>query len=241
MANFDFELLAEIAENAPVAGNSSYKNLGRTWMDNLQVSKWDGNNKKFEKTAYTGGAIAEGGTLEFQLHQEITKKDGDTFTKTWYLQVRENGKRTKTDWGTHVKPSIVHVFKDLKSFFKAMSGNGSFCEIEDFDTGRDREDKNGKIDDATGEVKKYAVTTPKFVTLFKNKSEMDKVKKAREEARAKAEMSFANDGDIPQEVINSFKGFVKACGGLDEAREALDGDQYEEYDVEEVIKVAFPE
>ena len=227
--NFDFDLLAEIAESAPVAGgNFSYTNYGRTFMDNLNTSSWDNDTKKFIKVPYTGGQIVEGSTLEFQLHQEIEKKDGETFVKTWYIQVKESGKRNKTTWGDITKPSILKTFKSLGAFFKAMSGKGTYCAIEDFDTGKDREDKNGKLDD-NGEVKKYAITAPKFVEVFKNKVECDKAKAKK----------FAKDalpaGAVPVGVINTFKATVESLGGLDEVKEQFP-EEFEGYPIEDVIR-----
>lgn len=200
--DFDFGLLAEIAENAPVAGgNTSFTNYGRTWLDKVMVSKWNNDTKSFEKNDYTGGQVVAGSTIEFQLHQEIEKKDGDKFTKTWYVQVKESGKRAKdkTAWGEWTKPSIVTTFKTIALFFKAMSGEGSYCAIEDYFTGKTREDKNGKTDDM-GNVKEYDVTAPKFVEVFKNKKEMDKAKAAK----------FAKkDNGIPAEVIGEARGLLK--------------------------------
>lgn len=226
--NFDFDLLAEIAEQAPVAGgNFNYTNYGRTWMDNLQVSRYV--KDRYEKTPYTGGQIAEGGTLEFQLHQEIEKKDGDTFTKTWYIQVKESGKRNKTTYGEVTKPSIVKVFKTLNVFFKAMMGNGSYCAVEDFDTGKDREDKNGKIDETTGEVKKYPVMAPKFVEVFKSKGECDKAK------AVKFAKDALPDGAVPLSVINQFKSTVEMLGSLQEAKSQF-ALEFEGYPIEDVIR-----
>lgn len=228
--NFDFDLLAEIAEAAPTAGRSfNYTNFGRTYMDNLNTSSWDNDTRQFIKVPYTGGAIPQGATLEFQLHQEIEKKDGESFVKTWYVQVKENGKRAKTDWGSVIKPSALKVFTSLSGFFKAMSGKGVYCAIEDYDTGKDREDKNGKIDDTTGEVKKYPVTCPKFTEVFKNKSECDKAKAAR----------FAKDalpkGAVPVSVINTFKATVESLGGLAETKEQF-ALEFEGYPIEDVIR-----
>ena len=228
--NFDFDLLAEIAEQAPTAGRSfNYTNYGRTWMDNLQTSSWDNDERKFTKVPYTGGQLANGATLEFQLHQEIEKKDGETFNKTWYIQVKENGKRVKTDWGSVVKPSIVKSFETLAKFFKAMSGNGTYCAIEDFDTGKDREDKNGKIDDLTGEVKKYPVMAPKFVEVFKSKSECDKAK------AAKFAKDALPDGAVPIGVVNTFKATVEALGSVAEAKSQF-ALEFEGYPIEDVIR-----
>ena len=222
--NFDFDLLAEIAESAPVAGSSNFTNYGRAWMDNLQVSSWDTANNTFKKVVYEGGKIGNGETLEFQVHQEITKKDGTTFNKTWFIQLKESGKRSKTDWGEVIKPSVMKTFKDLKSFFKSLSGNGSYCAIEDFDTGRD-----SKKNDSNGNP--YPVTIPKFTALFKNESECKKAQAAR-----------FNNGNAPKgvtkEVINLFKGFVSSVGGLEQAVELLPDDQYEGYDLNEVIKAS---
>ncbi len=232
--NFDFDLLTEIAENAPVAGSSNYINLGRVWMDNLQVSQWDNGNKKFVKEEYTGGKLEEGQTLEFQIHQEIDKKDGDTFVKTWYVQLKESGKRSKTDWGEVIKPSVIKTFKDLKSFFKGLSGNGSYMAVEDFDTGRDskKNDNNGNP---------YPVTTPKFISLFKGEKEM-KAEKARREA-LRNEFPPSDNGSVPQSVINSFKGVVTSAGSLEDAIELIneqsDG-EYEGYPVATVADLAFP-
>lgn len=235
MSDFDFDLLAEIAEQAPTAGRSfNYTNYGRTWMDNLQTSSWDNDTRMFTKTPYTGGQIPQGSTLEFQLHQEIEKQDKDTFIKTWYIQVKENGKRAKTDWGTFIKPSALKVFASLSAFFKAMNGKGVYCAIEDYDTGRDREDKNGKIDDATGEVKKYPVTCPKFIETFKNKSESDKAKAAR----------FAKDalpnGAVPLGVINTFKATLSTLGettekGLKEMYVQFP-ETFEGYPIDDVVR-----
>lgn len=228
--NFDFDLLAEMAEKAPVAGgNFSYTNYGRTFMDNLQTSFYDKDTQKYIKVPYTGGQIAEGSALEFQLHQEIEKKDGESFVKTWYIQVKESGKRNKTTWGDVTKPSILKSFKSLGVFFKAMSGKGTYCAIEDFDTGKDREDKNGKLDDTTGEVKKYAITAPKFIEVFESKAKCDKAKAAK----------FAKDalpaGAVPVGVINTFKATVQALGSLAEAKSQFPL-EFEGYPIEDVIK-----
>ena len=229
MSDFDFNLLAEIAESAPVAGgNFNYTNYGKTWMDNLQVSKYNQTTSKYEKRPYTGGQIGEGEVLEFQLHQEIEKKDGETFNKTWYVQVKENGKRTKTDWGTYIKPSITKTFKSLGEFFKAMN-KGTYAAVEDYDTGRDREDKNGKIDEQTGEVKKYPVTAPRFVEIFANKKACDEAKKAK----------FAKDalpeGAVPLSVVNTFKATVEALGSVNEAKSQF-ALEFEGYPIEDVIR-----
>jgi len=230
--NFDFDLLAEIAENAPTAGGSNYTNYGRVFMDNLQASKWDNDIRQFIKRPYAGGELeknSEGKTIEtfeFQLHQEIAKKDGDTFIKTWYVQVKDNGVRAKdhTDWGDVIKPSTLKVFKTLGAFFKAISGKGTYCAIEDFATGRTRPNKN----DAD---KPYDVTAPKFLQSFKNQAECDKAKEAR----------FAKDalpeGAVPVKIVNQFKGFVSSLGDLETALENLDG-EYEGYPIEDVVKAS---
>lgn len=228
--NFDFDLLAEIAESAPVAGgNFNYTNYGRAWIDNLQVSSFNKDTQKYDKVPYTGGAIAEGGTLEFQQHQEIEKRDGSVFIKTWYIQVKESGKRNKTTYGEVTKPSILKTFKSLNAYFKAMLGDGSYCAIEDFDTGKDREAKDGRLDETTGEVKKYAITAPKFVEVFKNKAACDKAKQAK----------FAKDalpeGAVPIGVVNTFKATVDALGSVAEAK-AQFALEFEGYPIEDVIR-----
>jgi hypothetical protein len=223
--NFDFELLAEIAKAAPTAGSGNFTNYGRVFMDNLQVSNWDNDNRAFLKVPYTGGRI-ENGVLEFQLHQEIVKKDGDAFIKTWYVQVKESGKRanSKTDWSEYIKPTALNTFKTLGAFFKAMSGKGTYCALEDFATGRTRPNKNDPD-------KPYDVTAPKFLQAFKNKSECDKAK----------ELRFAKDalpaGTVPVKIVNQFRGFVSSLGDLETALENLDG-EYEGYPIEDVVKAS---
>lgn len=230
--NFDFDLMAEIAENAPTAGGSgSFTNFGRTWIDNLQVSKWNNDSKSFDKNPYEGGQIEQGSTLEFQLHQDTAelnpsfKNDNWDGIKTWYVQVKQSGKRAKdkTDWGEYILPSIIVTFKDLKSFFKAVSGKGSYCAIEDFATGAVRTQK--------GTGKEFDVTAPKFVTVFKNKAECEKARAAR---YAKSDEFPA----IPDAVVNSFKAFVSACGDVESAKETLGDKDYEGFPFDSLVEAA---
>lgn len=221
MANFDYELLAEIAEEAPAAGgNASWTNYGRVWMDNLQVSHWDNDSKSFVKRPYESGKLEKGETIEFQLHQDIKEfNPALNFDKTWYVQVRNSGKgkKNKTDWGEIIHPSIEKVFKTLGAFFKAMSGNGVYCAVEDFNT--DRQNAKG-----------YDITAPKFVTVYKNKAECEKARAAV----VKKSESFPPEPS--EKVVNEFKGAVDALGGVDAAREQLP--EYEGYSFDELVKAA---
>jgi len=221
MANFDFELLAEIAEEAPAAGgNASWTNYGRTWMDNLQVSHWDNESKSFVKRPYEDGKLDKGETIEFQLHQDLKEfNPALNFDKIWYVQVRASGKgkKNKTDWGEIIHPSIVKTFKTLGAFFKAMSGEGTYCAVEDFNM--DRQNAKG-----------YDVTAPKFVTVYKNKGECAKAR------AAVVKKSEASSDEPSEKVVNEFKGAVEALGGVDVAREQLP--EYEGYSFDELVKAA---
>ena len=98
--DFDLELLGELKE-ATAGGTLNYTNVGEAWIDNVKRVSWDNDQRKFVKVDYDGTALKDVERIEFQLHQLIEKKDGTTFTKTWYIYRSISVKRAKdkTDWG----------------------------------------------------------------------------------------------------------------------------------------------
>lgn len=196
--DFDFELLAELDE--PTAGGTltSFTNFGRCWIDNVQVSSWNNDTKSFDKREYKGEQLKAGETIEFQLHQDLKEfNPALEFDKTWYIQKKASGARAKdkTLWGEITKPSIVAVFGSEKDFYKAMT-NRRYCAIEDHVTGQTRKSKK--------DGKTYDITAPKFIAVYKNKSECEK---AREQMYAKKESTTSG---IPDEVIGQVVALLKA-------------------------------
>lgn len=222
--NFDFDLMAEIAEHAPTAGGTgSFTNYGRVWADNFQVSAWNNDTKSYSKEPYEGGSISNGQTLEFQLHQDTAElnpafsNENWDGVKTWYVQVKQSGKRAKdkTDWSEYILPAIFATFKDLRNFFKSVSGKGVYAAVEDFATGKTRVQKS------TGQ--EFDITVPKFVTVYKNKNECSQ---ARAERYSKSDEFPA----IPTSVLGSFKAFVESCGDVESAREVCQEQNNGEYE-----------
>lgn len=239
MSDFDFELLAEIEEGS--AGSTfNYSNFGDTWIDNITLNSWNKDTNKYERVAYKGQKFdASKAHIEFQLHQVIEKKDGTEYTKTWYIDKRTSGKRPqdKKDWHEITKPSAVGVFGNEAAFFKAM-GKHALCLIEDFETGKYREDKNGKVDEATGAIKSYAVTAPKFLAVYKSKAEMEAARTERFTRKQNEDMSFGDDGVIPADVINNVKAFLQSVG-KEQAKELLSEQApYNLYNWDELVKAA---
>ena len=229
--DFDYELLGEIAENAPTAGgDTSFVNYGRVYADNFQVSRWNSDKQAFEKREYKGGAIdsEKKETLEFQLHLDQSEVNpAIEWVKTWYIQVKQSGKRAKdkTMWGEIILPSIVSQFDNLGSFFKAVTGSKKvYVAIEDHLTGKIR------VQASTG--KEFDVTAPKFLAVFKNLAEC-KTMKLEKYNKSKA----SANGSIPVETVNQVKALLDQFGN-DKTLEMLEGKPFGDYEPAELIEAA---
>lgn len=229
--NFDFDagLLSELAENAPVAGGSgSFTNFGRAWIDNIQVNSWNNDQQAFVKRPFDGKPLGKGENIEFQLHQDIQEfNPALSFNKTWYVSVKESGKRSKdkTDWSEYTLPSIAAVFKGknpLANFFNAMKESSrTYVAIDDVATGRVNK-------------KNYDVTAPKFVAVYKS---MEECKKAKID---KYGASNSDEAGIPADVVNDVKGLIEALGLAEAEKTIKDNGLYPAYTWEQLQAAANP-
>ena len=200
-SNFDFDLMAEIAEQAPTAGGSgSFVNYGRVSASNWKAKYYDNDSKTYVERDYVPGTPVEKGEfVQFDLDIDIQELNPAlTFNKSWrFISIRNSGKRQKdkTVWGETIAPSATMAFGDLKKFFKALVEGKTYCAIEDF---------------ATGEINKkgYDVTAPKFVAVFKNKKECEAAR-AEKYAKSDGEAVSSTNGKIPLEYVRQVQAMLK--------------------------------
>jgi hypothetical protein len=236
MADFDFDLLNELVEEAPQAGGGPRVNYGKCTMD-VVIMAWKDENgtrtpdvRPFKK----GEVLKNGEYLQITFNVDLQEfNPALEFTYARRVDIRKSGPRSKTDWSETVEPSLLKIFG--KEWSKKI-GKGVYVEVEDVETVVT--DKEGKPKSWTSQDGKVHVNTaPRFLRAFKSKAEC---MAAREERFGKKEIEFdfsENDGDIPASVIKDTKGLIASLGE-EQARKILAGKPLGDYEPDALIAAA---
>lgn len=249
MANFDYNLLDEIINNAPTAGFGPRVNYGKVTLA-IQVTKWDAGQGKFVTRDYKSGEkLKDGEYFQFTFESDLSEFN-DALTNPYKrrVDVKRSAKEALTDWTEIVEPSLKTAFG--KDWSKALL-KGVYAEWEDAETVEiDRKTKKKKgytpKDKVTGEVKTdeagnplyYINSVPRFLRSFKSKTECGA---AREERYAKSNddaMSFGEDGTIPSDVIQTVVGLLQAVDGQAAIDILTENAPYNAYDLTELLTAA---
>jgi len=238
MSDFDFDLLQEMVDEAPVAGFGPQRNFGKM-VASVTVVHWD--NGKVTETPFTNQKLSNGEYLRLNFESDLAEFN-PVLTKGYArrVDVKKSGNKAKTDFSETVEPSLKTVLG--KDWAKRIT-KGVYAEWEDaetVETNRQGELKgwDSKTADANGNFKHYTNTVPRFLRVFKSKAECEAAR-AERFAKKEPDLSFGDDGtSIPADVINNVKAFLSSVG-VDQAK-ALLGEQapYNSYDWDELVKAA---
>lgn len=254
MANFDYNLLDEIINNAPTAGFGPRVQYGKITLS-IIVNKFNKNTSKYDTRPYKSGErLKEGEYFQFTFESDMSEIN-DALTNPYKrrVDVRRSSNKGKegevlTDWSEIVEPSLLAVFG--KDWYKTMLTKGVYAEWEDANTveidrktkklkGFYRQDKATKeyiLDEAGNQI--YLVNSvPRFLRSFKSKAECQA---AHDERYTKKEdaMAFGDDGKIPDEVINTVVGLLQAVDGQNAIDILTENAPYNLYDLTELLTAA---
>lgn len=231
MADFDFDLLGEIVDNAPTAGFGPNTNYGKCSYI-IELSKWDNDEKKFVTRPWTGhDKPAEREVVQFTFRIDVTELN-KALEREWKrrVDVRKSGKlsngeknpKALTDWEEIVQPSLIALFG--KDWMKKLS-KGIYVEVEDVQTVA--LDKEGNPKSFTTDTGTHVNTAPRFTRAFKSKAECQAARDAKYTKKDELD-GDGGEGDIPAKVLNDFKALASSLGvdqamALAEANNLLGG------------------
>jgi hypothetical protein len=240
MSNFNFDLLGEMAENAPTAGFGPQVNYGKMTIQ-VDVVSWK--DRQINVKSFDNKPLKQGEYIQLTFTSDLSEFN-PALTNPYKRKVdmKKSGadKKSLTDWTEIVEKSLKATLGN--DYWKKL-GKGAYMEWEDVETVQlDKEGNkkgwNGKPDDE-GKVKHYTNTVPRFLRVFRSKAECAA---AREERFSKNGSSADTDveaGEIPASIVNEARGLIKAMG-VQQAREYLEQSPYDAYDIEELITAANP-
>lgn len=237
MADFDSELLQEMADNAPQAGYGPNVNFGKltviptiiSWKETGETFTDDSGKEKkvrvVQERPLKKGDKADTGKGEYiRLKFMVNIQEFNPGLEWSYerdVDMKVSGPRAKTNWSEIVLPSLIATFGDdwSKKIVKSP-----YVSVEDAD------DFNGTVSKKSGKI----LSCPKFIAVYRNRSECEKA--WRDKYSKKSESS---DGAIPDEVIGQVKGLVTAVGNnIEQAVEMLNNKPFGNYDPKELLKAA---
>lgn len=246
MADFDFDLLNELVNDAPTAGFGPQVNFGKLVLS-VTVCSWK--DKKLTETAYTNQKVNQGEYLRLNFECDLSEFN-PALTNPYKRRVDvkksnktgDQSKWTLTDWEETVKPNLEKVVG--KDYFKKLL-KGVYCEFESAETvernkqgelkGWDTEKQN-----EVGETVSvhYTNTVPRILRVFKSKAECAA---AHAERFTKSNGNLeVNGSDIPEKIINDARGLITALGS-EQAKGILSSTApYNTYDLEQLISAANP-
>src|SRR5690349_18745770 len=116
MSDFDFDLLQEIASDAPVAGFGPQVNFGKCTID-VNINAWDNTAKKFVVRPFDGKPLGQGEYLRLTFKVDVTELN-PMLTKPYSrnVDVKKSGSKAKTDWSETVEKSLLQTLG--KDYFK---------------------------------------------------------------------------------------------------------------------------
>lgn len=234
MADFDFDLLTELVNDAPQAGGGPRINYGKCTFD-VVIMAWkeaDGVRSPDARPFKKGEVLKNGEYLQITFHVDIQEFNPSLeFTYDRRVDVKKSGPRAKTDWSETVEPSLLKTFG--KEWTKKI-GKGVYVEVEDAETVVT--DKEGKAKGWTSQDGKFHVNmVPRFTRAFKSKAECNA---AREDRYGKKdEEAESNDSDIPASVIGDARKLIESLGE-EQARTILAGKPLGDYEPDELIAAA---
>lgn len=240
MSDFDFDLLNEAIDEAPVAGFGPNVNFGKVTME-VHIAAWTGKkgeSRKIDLRPFKKGDTAnkdKGEYLQVTFHIDLSEVN-PALEFEWKRRVdikKSNTTAAKpvlTDWSEIVEPSLLAVWG--KEWTKKI-GKGVYCEVEDIPTVADKKSYMTKPTDGS-DPKEVFYTAPRFVRAFKSLAEC---KAAREERFKKAPAADDEVEEIPAKAISDTKGLVGSLG-LDQARAMLQAKPFGPYEADELLSAA---
>ena len=242
--DFDFNLLQELANNAPVAGYGPRVNFGLVKIDVVIVSWKDGqiSERPFKK----GETLKAGEYLRIVWNSDLSEFN-PAFTNPYKRQidVKRSGTTAKTDFSEIFEPAARAVLG--QDYFKKL-GKGVYLEWEDAETVEKGKDglkrgwwkKNAvtqefELDEAGNKIR-MTNSVPRVLRVFKSKAECEA---ARAERFGSDEFPVSDDADeenIPAKVISDAKGIWNALDNDKQARELFATTApYDQYDTDALI------
>lgn len=226
--NFDFDLLNELVNEAPMAGYGPQRNFGLMKVT-LTVITWkDG---KATEVPFTNQKLDNGGNLRLNFQSDLSEFNPALVNPyKRRVDIRKSGPRSKTDFSETVEPSSIKVIG--KEWLKKLT-KGVYCEWEDAETvevNRQGELK-GWTNQETGKV--YINSIPRFLRVFKSKAECDSARTER------FNRGSNSNGSIPAEVVGQVKGLITALkNDMEQVRETLEDKPFGDYEVDALLTAA---
>jgi hypothetical protein len=220
MADFDFNLLGDLLENAPSVGFGPQVNFGKCFVE-IVATGWDEASRKFNTRPYTGNEkLASNEHIQLTFKMDLSEFNS-ALTREWKRRVdarssavKSNGQKDPkklTDWSEIVLPSLKAVLG--ADYLKKLT-KGVYVEVEDAETVM--LDKEGNLRSFTtkpedgSEGKTYVNTAPRFVRVFKSKAECAAAREERFKKRS--DDIETEESSVPAEYVNQFKGLVDSLG-----------------------------
>jgi hypothetical protein len=231
MSDFDFDLLSELVDDAPVAGFGPQVNFGKCTMEVI-INSWDNDAKKFNTRPFVKGEqLKQGEYLQITFKVDVTELN-PALTNEYKrrVDVKKSGNKAKTDWSETVEPSLVSVFG--KEWTKRI-GKGVYVQIEDAETVE--VNRQGELKGWDKDGKHYTNTVPRFLAAFKSKAECETARAERFQRKENGSTPEA----LSENVINKVRTIMGYNLSEDQLRDLLKA-EFPSHDPDELIAAVNP-